>query len=125
MMIDKELGSFKPFDGKWVGVPFEMVIHITFNNAVSLKTIGMGCLRLNGQQILFPEGIEISGGNDKRKLTLVGRIKPAKPLKDDPDKRSLFEAKLTTAQPLKYFQIKVKPVKPQPWFPPQKQPLYG
>lgn len=120
MMIDKELGSFKPFDGKWVGVPFEMVIHITFNNAVSLKTIGMGCLRLNGQQILFPEGIEISGGNDKRKLTVIGRIKPAKPLKDDPDKRSLFEAKLTTAQPLKYFQIKVKPVKPQPWFPPQK-----
>jgi uncharacterized membrane protein len=120
MMIDKELGSFKPFDGKWVGVPFEMVINITFIKPVSLKTIGMGCLRLNGQQILFPAGIEILGGTDKRKLNLVGRIKPAKPLKDDPDKRSLFEAKLTTAEPLKYFQIRVKPVKPQSWFPPQK-----
>jgi uncharacterized membrane protein len=120
MMIDKELGSFRPFDGKWVGVPFEMVIHITFITPVSLKTIGMGCLRLNGQQILFPAGIEILGGMDKRKLSVVGRIKPAPPLKDDPDKRSLFEGKLTTAQPLKYFEIRVKPAKPQSWFPPKK-----
>jgi hypothetical protein len=74
----------------------------------------MGCLRLNGQQILFPAGIEILGGIDKRKLSVVGRIKPAPPLKDDPDKRSLFEAKLTTAEPLKYFEIRVKPVSKAP-----------
>jgi uncharacterized membrane protein len=121
MMIDKELGSFNPFDGKWVGVPFEMVINLTFIKPVSLKTIGLNCLRIHGQQILFPAEITVLGGTDKRKLVLVGKIKPQSPLKDDPDKRSLFECKLTTNQPLTVFQIRVKPTKQQPWFPPQKQ----
>jgi hypothetical protein len=120
MLIDQELGSFLPFDGKWVGVPFEMVINVTFIKPVSLNTIGLGCLRLNGQQILFPAEVIILGGTKKRKLTEVGRIKPAKSLKNDPDKRTIFESKLTTNKPLTYFQIRVKPVKPQPWLPPQK-----
>ncbi|MES2810632.1 MAG: c-type cytochrome domain-containing protein [Bacteroidota bacterium] len=120
MLIDKELGSFEPYDRKWVGVPFEMVVHLVFNTPVSLKTIGLGCLRLNGQQILFPGEVEILGGMDKRKLTVIGRIKPPKPLKDDPDKRSVFTGTLSTDQPLRYFEVRVKPVKPQSWFPPQK-----
>ncbi|MFD2147041.1 FN3 associated domain-containing protein [Mucilaginibacter antarcticus] len=120
MLIDKELGSFGPYDGKWVGVPFEMVIHVTFIKPVSLKTIGLGCLRLNAQQILFPGEVEIRGGTDKRKLTFIGKTKPAKPSKEDPDKRSVFEAELNTDRPLSYFEIRVKPVKPQSWFPPQK-----
>jgi uncharacterized membrane protein/mono/diheme cytochrome c family protein len=121
MMIDKETGSFNPFDGKWVGIPFEMVINITFIKPVTLKTIGANCLRIHGQQILFPAEITVLGGIDKRRLTLVGKVKPQPPLKDDADKRSLFECKLATSQPLTVFQIRVKPTKPQPWFPPQKQ----
>jgi uncharacterized membrane protein len=121
MMIDKEVGSFNPFDGKWVGVPFEMVINLTFITPVSLKTVGLNCLRIHGQQILFPAEVTILSGTDKHKLSVVGKIKPQSPSKDDPDKRSLFECKLTTGQPLTILQIRVKPTKPQSWFPPQKQ----
>jgi uncharacterized membrane protein len=120
MMIDKELGSFNPFDGKWVGVPFEMVINLTFIKPVSLKTIGLNCLRINGQQILFPAEVTVLGGTDKRKLSPIGKLKPPPPLKDDKDNISFFECKLANNKPLNFLQVRVKPAKPQPWFPPQK-----
>lgn len=123
LLIDKSTGSFNFGDGKWVGTGKELIVDLWFAKPVDLHTVGLSCLRVVGQQVLFPAEITILGGNNNKQLKLLGKAKPEPAAKQqDPDTKKVIESKIQTTQPLTYIQIRIKPVLKAPaWFPPQKQ----
>lgn len=123
LLIDKALGSFNFRDGKWVGTDKELVVNLSFTKPVSLQKVGLNCIRVVSQQVLFPAEITVRAGAAKNQLKLIGRAKPLAPAQQkDGDTKTIMECKITTAEPLTQIQISIKPVLRSPsWFPPQKK----
>lgn len=125
LLTDKTLGSFNFRDRKWAGWNKELVINLTFIEPVSLQKIGLNCLRVVDQQVLFPAEVTVKGGRDKNRLKLLGRSKSLAPAtQKDANTKTILECKVA-AEPLTYIQIRIKPVLQSPsWFPPKKKPSF-
>jgi len=110
LLTDHDLGSFNFLDGKWVGTQKDEDIAMQFNKPVNLTTVGVNCMRNMGAQIFLPMEIEIWGGAYKNKMKMLGNMKVAYPLKNDPVAVKAIICKLTASAPVSCLRVLIKPL---------------
>ncbi|WP_428656303.1 chitobiase/beta-hexosaminidase C-terminal domain-containing protein [Runella sp.] len=125
-LINQKKGEASDFKNPaWLGYrekPFEALF--TFAQPTPLKTVTMSIGKNLGGFIFPPASVEIWGGNDKAHLTLLQKIQPEQPMKDQPTRVEAIQSQLKAGN---YTVIKLiaKPVAKLPaWHPSKGQPAW-
>ncbi len=110
LLSDGDLGELNFGNGKWLGYQKnEATFNVVFSRASLISRIMLNMLQ-NTRNSLFPAvKIEFWGGTDKNKLSLLGKIIPSMPEKEEPSKQLKTEITFTPAM-LKYIRIKAYPL---------------
>ena len=117
-LIDLAKGSNNFRSGKWVAFrQNKMEALLIFNQSSEISSITMSSLIDIGGYIMPPQSIEVWGGDDSKKLKLLGRINPEQPTMIKPSYQKGFEVKFNTAT-VKYIKVVAVPVAKLPkWHP--------
>ena len=118
LFINLEKGSFYPGDGKWLGYRNNrMEAMLYFNQPVHAKNITVSALKNIGSYIMPPARLEVWGGEDPKKLRLLGSLTPNQPQKDEPAAILPFEFNFPETK-LQYIKVIAIPVSVlPPWHP--------
>ena len=116
-LIDGVKGRFDPkLGGRWVGFreqPMELYIDLG-PGADLVQTIAMSYLERFHQWIVWPEEMEIWGGNDLRQLELLETVSFESPKENRPQRIAMKEVQLAEAYPYRYWLICAQPVRKLP-----------
>ena len=117
-LADLEKGDLNFRSGKWMGFrKNKMECLLQFNAPVTAQSITLSTLQDIGSYIMPPSSIEVWGGMDKNKLTLLGRTIPAQPTEPTTPSQRGFQVDFKTTN-VKYIRLVVTPVAKLPaWHP--------
>ena len=117
-LIDLVKGNNSFRSGKWVAFrQNKMEALLIFNQPSEISSITMSSLIDIGGYIMPPQSIEVWGGDESKKLKLLGRIIPEQPAMVKPSYQKGFEVKFNTAT-VKYIKVVAVPVAKLPkWHP--------
>lgn len=117
-LIDLVKGDNNFRSGKWVAFrQNKMEALLVFNQPMEISSITMSTLVDIGGYIMPPLSIEVWGGDDPKKLKLLGRISPEQPTMVKPSYHKGYEVTFTSAT-VKYIKVIATPVLKLPkWHP--------
>ncbi|MGN7723436.1 c-type cytochrome domain-containing protein [Chitinophaga sp. 22620] len=83
--LDHQTGNFDFGNGKWLGFRYNnMELLLLFHKPVNVSAVTVSTLQRKDSYIFPPQRLEIWGGADPEKLTLLKTINPGMPGKDTP-----------------------------------------
>jgi hypothetical protein len=110
-IIDKDLGGTGFGNGKWLASQKDLEMMMWFNKPIEMHSLELNTMRNIGSQIFLAAAIEVWGGPDKDHLKLLGTVKTATPLQNDPFGLVPLSVKLKTAQTVSCVKLIAKPIK--------------
>jgi uncharacterized membrane protein len=113
-IIDKELGGTNFGNGKWLASQKDLEVMMWFNKPIEMHSLDVNTMRNIGSQIFLAAAVEVWGGADKDHLKLLGAVKTATPLQNDPFGLVPLSVKLKMAQTVSCVKLIAKPVKAVP-----------
>ncbi len=85
VLSDADLADLNFGNGKWLGyMNNPAVIYLYFNDAVKLHSVMANLMKRTEQYVFLPVKMEIYGGMNKSNMSLLGRITPTLPTKNEP-----------------------------------------
>ncbi|MBG9375801.1 chitobiase/beta-hexosaminidase C-terminal domain-containing protein [Panacibacter sp. DH6] len=117
-LADHVKGDLNFKTNMWLGFngkPMEAML--IFKQPVKAKSVTVSSLLDAGAYIMPPQAIEVWGGNDPGKLTLLGTVIPKQPTKGEPGALTGYNCSFPETE-LQYVRVKVKPLPALPaWHP--------
>jgi len=109
-LFNQEKGDLNIGNGKWLGFHKNaMECLLVFSKPVNAHSVTLSSIVDRNNSIFPPVSIEVWGGNDSKKLTLIGRLVPEQPTISQPAYLLPFESKFKTAH-IKFLKVVVNPV---------------
>ncbi len=118
LLVDLVKGETNFRNGNWLAWRAKrMEVLLPFHEPVKLSSVTLSLLLDIGSYIFPPASVEVWGGDDPAKLTLLGKIKPLQPTRMQPATLRGVECKFAPAS-VKYLRIVANPVASLPgWHP--------
>jgi hypothetical protein len=112
MLTDHVTGNFGFTSGKWMGFQHDMKILLQFKTPVELRSLGMHLLKTIGSDIYPPVQVEVWGGMNPDRLSLLKTIRPAAAVKGEKPALFLEECRFpaTRVRYIRLVAISVKKV---------------
>lgn len=118
LLIDREKGELNFNLGQWVAFrESRMECLLPFSKPVTIESVALNSLIDIGAYIMPPASIEIWGGDDQKRLKLLGQLRPQQPGKQMPSFTRNIECKFKPVE-VTYLKIVATPVGKLPkWHP--------
>lgn len=113
-LFDAQLADTDPNNNNWLGfLENELILQINLKQPVNISRVGLNTLISSGASAFPPQRIQVYGGTDEMKLTLLGSLSPAIPGKTDKAEIKNLELKFS-GRKVSLIKIIAKPLSKMP-----------